>query len=92
MESPLVILLELFVGLIMNAIETVGFIGLKMSELFVSLGFIAGTSILGFIVAVAIAAAVIAVILKFILGSSKSTILIVVGAAVVFMILLIALA
>jgi hypothetical protein len=86
MDAPFVILLELFVGLIRGIIDTLAFMVSKLIELFISLGVIAGASPLGFIVAVAVGTAIILLIMKFVLGSSRSYILIGAVAAVLFII------
>jgi len=89
MESPLIILLELFTGLIAATGETVRFVGSKLVELFISLGFMATIGPIGFVIAVAIASAVILFAMKFFLGSSRTMLLVGIGIAAVFVFLLI---
>lgn len=86
MKAPFVILLELFFGLVKSIIDTMGFLISKLIELFISLGFIAGTSPLGFIVAVAVGTVIVLLVMKFVLGSSRNYILVGVIAAVLFII------
>ncbi|MHA1778618.1 MAG: hypothetical protein ACTSYN_03510 [Candidatus Heimdallarchaeaceae archaeon] len=86
MKSPLLILLELFGGLLKSSTDTMRFVGSKLIELFISLGFMAGTSPLGLVIAIAIATAVIFFIMKFVFGASKNLIIIMLVAVVLFII------
>lgn len=84
MKSPLIILLELFAGLIKSSTDTMRFVGSKLIELFILLGFIAGTSTFGLVVSIGIGGTVLFFVMKFILGASKNLILITLVATVLF--------
>jgi len=71
-KSPILILIELIGGLIVQFIESFGFVYLKLVELFITLGFISGLSPLGFTVAVIFGSIVLYFILRFIFGYSKT--------------------
>jgi hypothetical protein len=70
-RSPIIILIELLGGLIVNFIQSFAFIYTKLVELFVNLGYMSGLSPLGFLVALFIGSFVVYFILKFIFGSSR---------------------
>ena len=73
-RSPIVIIIELLVGLIANIAQSFSFIYTKLVELFATLGYMSGFGPLGFAVALIIGSTVIFFILKFIFGSSKTLI------------------
>jgi len=70
-RSPLLILIELLEGLIINFVESFKLIYLKMLEFFIILGFISGLSPVGFVIALFFGSMVFYFILKFIFGSSR---------------------
>jgi len=74
-ESPLIIIIELIIGLIKQAIDTITFTISKFIELFISLAYVASTNILGFIIATVIGSIVLYFVLKVVGGSSKQIIL-----------------
>jgi len=71
-RSPIIILLEMLGGLILNFIESFDLMYTKLVELFITLGFISGLSPLGFIVAVFIGSFVCFFVIKFVFGSSRT--------------------
>jgi hypothetical protein len=72
MKSPIVILIELTVGLIRSALDTISFIFSKLQELAVSLIFISSFGPAGFVIALIIGGVVFVVISKFVLKTYKS--------------------
>ena len=70
-RSPLLILLELLEGLILNIVSSFVLVYEKMLELFITLAFISGLNPIGFVVALFIGSIIFYFILKFIFGSSK---------------------
>lgn len=70
MESPFIVLIELIIGLIARATESLGFIFFKIIEFFVSLGTVSG--ILGIIIVALIGGVVILFVLKFFFKTSAS--------------------
>jgi len=92
MKSPLVILLELLVGLIASAVNTIIFIFTKLVELSVSLGFLAGSSLLGMIIAAAAVFAVLLFVLRFIFSASKQIIILVAITALVLILIFVSFA
>ena len=72
MSSPLIVLIELIVGLIVRASESVGFIFLKFIEFFISLKTITG--IIGVFVVAIVGGIVITLVLKIFFKTSKSLI------------------
>ena len=71
-RSPLLILLELLEGLILNIASSFSLVHQKILELFITLGFISGLNPIGFVVAVFFGSIVFYFILKFMFGSSKT--------------------
>jgi hypothetical protein len=71
-RSPILIIIELLVGLIANIVQSFLFIYTKLVELFVTLGYISGFGPLGFALALVIGSTVVFFILKFVFGSSKT--------------------
>jgi len=71
-KSPILILLELIGGLIVQLIESFGFVYLKLLELFVTLGVISGFGPLGFTVAIIFGSVVLYFVLRFAFGYSKT--------------------
>lgn len=71
-KSPILILLELIGGLIVQFIKSFEFVYLKLVELFVTLGIISGFGPLGFTVAVIFGSIVLYFILRLAFGSSKT--------------------
>ncbi len=71
LKSPLVVLIELIVGLILQMLNTFQFIYLKLIELFIVLSVISGLSPVGFALAVFIFSIVLFFVLKYVFGSSK---------------------
>lgn len=71
-RSPLIIIIELLGGLIVNFIESFAMIYQKMVELFLTLGYISGLSPLGFLVAVFMGSFFCYFALKFVFGSSRT--------------------
>ena len=69
-ESPLIILIELFVGIIKNTLDTLGFVGVKLVELFASLLLLSKFGIFGILIAAVIGVSVFFFLTKFILKSS----------------------
>ena len=71
-KSPILILLELIGGLILQFTQSFGFVYSKLVEFFVTLGFISGLSPLGFTVAVIFGSIVFYFVLRFVFGYSKT--------------------
>ena len=71
-KSPILILLELLIGLIQQFNSTFEFIYVKLVELFIILGTISGFGPMGLIIAVIFGSLVLFLVLKFIFGSSKT--------------------
>ena len=71
LRSPLLILLELLKGLILNIVSSFVLVYEKMLELFITLAIISGLSPIGFVVALFFGSIIFYFILKFIFGSSK---------------------
>ena len=74
-RSPLIILLELVIGLIQQIMNSSSFAFSKLIELFITLSFISGLSPVGFVLSMFIGLLVIFFILKLSFGSSKTLII-----------------
>ena len=72
MKSPLVIILELFAGLIKSTVDTVFFVFGKLGELLVSLLYISTFGIFGFLIAILIGSLVFVFAAKLVFKSWKS--------------------
>lgn len=72
MKSPLIILQEMFVGLIMGVVNTVAFVLGKLWELLHSLIFLSSLGIFGFIIALIIGIGVFIFFAKFVFNNWKS--------------------
>ncbi|MEM7819162.1 MAG: hypothetical protein QW403_03425 [Candidatus Aenigmatarchaeota archaeon] len=70
-ESPIVIIIEIFLGLIAASIQMIIFLFGKLGELFVSLAYLAVINPIGFIISVFIGAICLYFILKLIFRESK---------------------
>lgn len=87
-KSPILIVFELIKGLIENIQSSFYFIAVKLSELFVSLRFIANYSPIGFFIAIIFGSVVIFFLLKYTFGSSKAlTILFIFYILIMFLLL-----
>ena len=91
-ESPIIIIIEIFLGIIVASIQMILFLMGKLAELFVSLAYLAAVNPIGFIVSVFIGAVCLYFLLKLIFRESKF-LLIALGIFIIFLvsILLIAL-
>lgn len=87
MKGPLEIMVELVGGLIHNTVITLQFVFIKLIELFGALAQMAGTSPIGFLIAIFIGAVVVTLMLKFVLGSSRTLVWLGVGAIVLVIII-----
>ena len=72
-ESPIAIFIELLKELIKNSAGTFQIVFSKLIELFISLSLIANFSPLGFFAAVVFGSLVLLFVIKFVFGSPKST-------------------
>ena len=72
MKSPLLILIELVVGIIQASVQTIAFVLTKLQELVLSLIFISSFGIAGFLIALLIGVGVFFFISKFVFKTSKS--------------------
>ncbi len=70
-ESPIIIIIEIFLGLIAASIQMLLFLIGKLGELFISLAYLAVVNPIGFIISVFIGAICLYFILKLIFRESK---------------------
>lgn len=70
-ESPIIIIIEIFLGLIAASIQMLLFLFEKLGELFISLAYLAAINPIGFIISVFIGAICLFFILKLIFHESK---------------------
>jgi hypothetical protein len=71
LKSPLLVLLELVVGLITQMLNTFQFMYAKLLELFIVLSIVSGMSPIGFALAIFLFSIVLFFVLKYIFGSSR---------------------
>ncbi len=70
-KSPIIIIIEIILGLLATTLQTILFLMGKLAELFVSLAYLAAVNPLGFILATFIGAVCLYFILKVIFKQSK---------------------
>lgn len=83
MDSPLIIIAELLVGIIANIVDTTVFVFTKLYELAMSLFFFSTLGIFGFLIAIAIGAVVFYTLSKFVLKNARSLVSFAISLAVV---------
>lgn len=72
MKSPLLIIVELFSGLISSIFQTISFVFGKFGELMYSLLFLSSLGMTGFFLALAIGAIVFLILVRFVFKTSKT--------------------
>lgn len=72
MDSPLIIISELLLGIITNTFSTIYFVFTKLYELAMSLFFFSTLGIFGFLIAIAIGAVVFYTLSRFVLKNTRS--------------------
>jgi len=88
MKSPLIIIIELFAGVISSAISTILFIIGKLGELAVSLVFVSSLGIFGLFIAIIIGAIVFFFFAKIIFKTGKSLFAFIIALVAVLLVLL----
>jgi len=92
MKSPLIILIELILGLITRASETIGFLFFKVLEFLASLSTFTIFGVSGLLIALVIGTIVVFFAIKFFFKSSKSLIilwLVLIGLVILFILALV---
>lgn len=87
-KPPFVILIELFAGLAKSILDTLGFLGAKLIELFASLIVFSTFGLLGVIMAAVIGVCVFIFVVKFVLASSGTLIKVVAALFIVLGVLI----
>lgn len=87
-KPPFVILIELFAGLTKSILDTLGFLGIKLIELFASLLVFSTFGVLGVIIAAVIGVCVFIFVMKFVLTSSGTLIRVVAALFIVLGVLI----
>jgi hypothetical protein len=85
-KSPLIILIELIVGLIASALSTIMFILSKLAEFFYSLTYATGFGIFGAILIAGVGSIILSIVVKMAFGAGKDVIILI---ALVFFVLII---
>lgn len=85
MKSPLMILIELIVGLISRIFESINFTLMKMVELFISLSFIANLNTFGLIMAVLFGSIIFYFVLKYLFGTSKTLVVLIIFLVIILL-------